>query len=161
VSIEAADVRVGTGACIYVPCTVTYQNVPGHEHSWSADIEVWRGPRYLDSTFAWEENAPTSDAVTIDLKDERLWCSSDGFGTIRPGRSQVDVSDYDTAGMSVVRQDARVSLDARRRTPRRMVNLTAVPNGVCPYVRPRAGTRVYRICRCADGYQVTERGTRR
>jgi hypothetical protein len=105
--------------------------VPGDRHSWSADVEVWRGPQYVSEAFLWDEGTTTSNAETVTLDDEYLWCSSEALGTFRLGPSRIEVFDYsggpdgrftdDTTGTFTVNQDATANAlrQAGRAAPRR------------------------------------------
>lgn len=136
VSIHANNIRVGTGSCIQTPLKVTYSNIPGSDHSWSADVDVWNGSQYVGNEFVWDPNTPITDSPTITVNDSLQWCSMDGFGTFRLGASQVDADNWDTmtnyafsdntTGTFVVKQDARAAFTARRSSSRRrLVNLSA------------------------------------
>ena len=142
-SISVSDVHVRSTSCVNTPMSVTFDSgaARGGETSVSADVEIWRGSRQVDTAFVYGDPTPTSSTFT--LRDSYLFCPwVDELGTLTAGPSQVDGSAYDPEWYDTLaeeqftdytrtrfhaRQDSRTSLTATRLSGGR-TRFTVVPS---------------------------------
>lgn len=82
--LTAQDVRVNSGACGTAPMKMHHNG--GYLDRIAADVEIWKGPRYVGETFdyLYDSSAP--------LTVEHLWCSFEGLGRFTAGPSKVEWS---------------------------------------------------------------------
>ncbi|MBA4608381.1 hypothetical protein H1W00_07825 [Aeromicrobium sp. Marseille-Q0843] len=82
--LSAQDLRVNSGACRTARLKMHHNG--GHLERIAAEVEIWKGSRYVGETFdfLYDSSAP--------LTVEHLWCPYEGLGRFRAGPSDVEWS---------------------------------------------------------------------
>lgn len=88
VTLSATSIRVRSGACPDVPFVVRHDF--GYLDRFTAEVEVWKGSRYIDETFdyVYESSGPIRSTLSICVNKAR------DLGTYRIGPTRGEYNDY-------------------------------------------------------------------
>lgn len=89
VQIRAQGFHIKSGGCQYVPFQVRHS--AGYLDRFTAEVEVWKGPQYLDRTFdyVYDSAGPLQASFFVCVSER------DDLGTYRLGPGQGEYNDYD------------------------------------------------------------------
>lgn len=87
--IQAKDFHIKSGGCQDVPFKVRHS--AGYLDRFTAEVEVWKGPRFVDRTFnyVYDSSGPLRDSFFVCISER------DDLGTYRLGPSRGEYNDYD------------------------------------------------------------------